>query len=117
MSRITYSDDFKREAVRLVTDEGVSRKQAARDLGVSVGTLRDWIHQLAPGKTIVSDALTDAEQLRQYKREIERVTMERELLNNIRLHLLSDAPAAMFYALIRRHESQFPAAIYSGYLV
>ena len=27
MSRISYPDDFKREAVRLVTDEGHSRKR------------------------------------------------------------------------------------------
>lgn len=33
MPRITYSEDFKREAVRLATEDGHSRKQVARDLG------------------------------------------------------------------------------------
>jgi transposase-like protein len=46
MPRITYTEDFKREAVRLVTEDGLSRKQVARDLGVSLGALRDWIHRL-----------------------------------------------------------------------
>lgn len=80
MPRATYTDDFKREAVRLVTDEGHSRKQVARDLGVSVGTLRDWIHRLAPEGPLVSETLPEAEQVRQLRRELKRVQMERDIL-------------------------------------
>ena len=80
MPRISYSDDFRREAVRLVTDEGRSRKRVARDLGVSVGALRDWVHRLAPDGPVVSDALPEAEQVRQLKREVERLRMERDIL-------------------------------------
>jgi len=80
MPRITYSEDFRREAVRLVTEEGLSRKRAARDLGVSVGALRDWIHRYAPGEAAVSDALPEAEQIRQLKRELHRLQQERDIL-------------------------------------
>ena len=80
MPRTFYTDDFKREAVRLVIDEGHSRKQVARDLGVSVGSLRDWIHKLAPEGLRVSDKLPEAEQLRQLRRELKRVQMERDIL-------------------------------------
>lgn len=80
MARISYTDDFKREAVRLVTVEGLSRKRVARDLGISLGTLRDWIHKLAPDGPVVSDKLPEAEQLRQLKRENERLRMERDIL-------------------------------------
>jgi len=80
MARISYSDDFKREAVRRVTVEGHSRKQVARDLDISLGSLRDWIHRLAPGGSTVSDKLPEAEQLRQLKREVERLRMERDIL-------------------------------------
>ena len=79
MSRISYPDDFKREAVRLVTDEGQSRKRVARDLGISTGALRDWIYRLAPDGPVVSDKLPEAEQLRQLKREVERLRMERDI--------------------------------------
>ena len=48
MPRITYSEDFKHEAVRLVTNEGYFRKQVTRDLGISAASLRDWIHRHAP---------------------------------------------------------------------
>ena len=79
MSRISYPDDFKREAVRLVTDEGQSRKRVARDLGISTGALRDWIYRLAPDGPVVSDKLPEAEQLRRLKREVERLRMERDI--------------------------------------
>lgn len=80
MPRISYSDDFKHEAIRLVTEADHSRKQVARDLGVSLGTLRDWIHKLAPDGPVVSDRLPEAEQLRQLRREVERLRMERDIL-------------------------------------
>jgi transposase len=80
MPRTTYPEDFRREAVRLVTEEGHPRKQVARDLGVSVGALRDWIHRYAPGEAAVSDALPEAEQIRQLKRELHRLQQERDIL-------------------------------------
>lgn len=80
MPSTTYSDEFKREAVRLVTAEHVPRKRVARDLGISVGTLRNWIHALAPDQPVVSETLPEAEQLRQLKREIERLRLERDIL-------------------------------------
>lgn len=80
MARISYSDDFRREAVRLVVIEGHARKRVARDLGISPGSLRDWIHKLAPGGPAVADELSEAEQLRQLKRENERLRMERDIL-------------------------------------
>ena len=80
MPRVTYSDEFKREAVRLVTELGHSRKQVARDLGVSAGTLRDWIHRYAPGEAAVSASLPEAEQIRQLKRELHRLQQERDIL-------------------------------------
>ena len=45
MPRITYTDEFKREAVRLVTDRGRPRKQVARELGVCVGIFSQMPHQ------------------------------------------------------------------------
>lgn len=52
----------------------------ARDLGVSAGSLRDWIHRYAPGEAVVSDKLPEAEQIRQLKRELHRLQQERDIL-------------------------------------
>lgn len=80
--RKTYSREFKIEAVRLVTEQGMARKQVARDLGIDTQTLRRWIHDFTddpekafPGKGHVRD-----EELRQLRRELEQTRMERDIL-------------------------------------
>ena len=80
--RKTYSRDFKIDAVKLVTEHGMTRKQVAHDLGVDIGSLRNWIKQFTddpqrafPGKGHVRD-----EELRQLKREVEQLRMERDIL-------------------------------------
>lgn len=80
--RKTYSREFKIEAVKLVTEEKMSRKQVARDLGIDVQTLRRWISDFTqepekafPGKGHVRD-----EELRQLRRELDQVRMERDIL-------------------------------------
>lgn len=42
MERKVYTKDFKEEAVRLVTDQGIHIKQAAAALGVSRSAMRKW---------------------------------------------------------------------------
>jgi transposase len=81
-SRKTYSREFKIEAVKLVTEQGMSRKQVARDLGIDVASLRGWIKQYSeapeeafPGKGHVRD-----EEVRKLKREVEELRMERDIL-------------------------------------
>ena len=45
-TRRTYTSEFKIEAVRLVTEEGYSTRQAAESLGVSQNALRTWRRRL-----------------------------------------------------------------------
>lgn len=80
MSRITYTEEFKRDAVRLVVEQGLPRKRVARDLGVSVGTLREWILQLVPPSERIPEGLPPEEHIRQLERELERTRMERDIL-------------------------------------
>jgi len=46
--RPIYSDEFKRDAVRLVVDEGYSFKAACDAVGVCQQSLRSWHAKLAP---------------------------------------------------------------------
>lgn len=41
-SRRTYTLEFKQEAVRLVTQQGLSLAEAARRLGIHANLLRTW---------------------------------------------------------------------------
>ncbi|KMK65948.1 transposase [Puniceibacterium sp. IMCC21224] len=38
-----YSDEFRRDAVRIATSSGLTRPQIASDLGVGVSTLNKWV--------------------------------------------------------------------------
>jgi transposase len=43
MERRKFTREFKLEAVRLITDRGVSYVQASQDLGMHTSQLRDWV--------------------------------------------------------------------------
>ncbi len=82
-SRRRYPDDFKRDAVRLVTEERYSFKAAAKAVGVSEKSLRDWHAKLAPEPAPCGDNAT-VEQLQQenkrLRKQLKRTEMEREIL-------------------------------------
>lgn len=54
MARKNYSDEFRRQAVDLYeSSPGATLKGIAADLGVSRGTLADWVRALGTGSTTV----------------------------------------------------------------
>jgi transposase len=75
--------EFRSEAVRLVEESGQSLRQVARDLGLSVETLRRWAQR---AKTEAGEgpasALTENEraELRRLRQEVKTLQMERESL-------------------------------------
>ena len=76
-----YSEDFRREAVRLVRETDRSLKEISSELGVSPPTLRQWLKTLPVGKpTAAGRVLSLEEQVRQLKRQNERLREEREIL-------------------------------------
>ena len=82
--RKTYTREFKIETVKLITERGESVNQVALDMGIHENTLYKWVRALSakpeeafPGK---GHMVSDAEELRQLKRENERLKMERDIL-------------------------------------
>ena len=92
--RREFTDEFKAEAVRLVTVEGHSARQVAKDLDIHELLLRRWRRKLevrqarAAGVkssgTVAASALVEQEEIRKLKRENERLRMERDVLKNHR---------------------------------
>lgn len=83
-TRRKYTDEFKREAVRLATAPGNTVAGVAKDLGIDRTVIADWVkkttqgrYEPTPGKPLKSDTQTENEQLR---RELARVKMERDIL-------------------------------------
>jgi transposase len=82
--RHIYTEEFKREAVRLVTDQGDGVAEAARHLGLNASMLGRWkraveqtMHAAFPGNGRVS---LDQEAVYRLREENRRLRMAREML-------------------------------------
>jgi transposase len=92
--RKSYSREFKLEAVGLITQKGYNIAEASRNLGIEYSVLRRWKNQFAddpqnafPGKGKLK---APDEQLRQLKRELERVKEERDILKKALAYFAED---------------------------
>ncbi len=81
-SRRKFSDEYKREAVRLVAEPGVTLSQVGRELGINAGLLGRWCRDSSangaaafPGQGKPRD-----EEMASLKRELTRVKKERDFL-------------------------------------
>ena len=92
-TRRKFSHEFKLEAVRLITEGGHSLAQVARDLEVRPDMLRRWRRQLEedPEQSFPGSGQRKAreEEMWQLRRDLERVTMERDILKKA-LGIVSD---------------------------
>ncbi len=77
-----YSQEFKEEATKLVTEQGYSYSQAARDLGVSVVSLRHWVLKFhGDPSNPKAPAITPAgEEMARIRKENKRLKEEVEIL-------------------------------------
>jgi transposase len=82
--RTAYTEDFRRQAVRLAEREPDRVAKIARELDLHPDTLRAWLQRARhqPAGPIVSAprALTLEEENRQLRRENERLKEERDIL-------------------------------------
>jgi transposase len=84
MERRKFTREFKLEAVKLVTERGVTVAQAARDLGLHGTVLRRWVRDFstAPEQAFPGNGKQNAEQaeITRLKREVIRLKAERDIL-------------------------------------
>ena len=79
-----YDKEFKIEAVRLASEPGNTQSQVQRDLGIGQGMISRWKRELKldrehafPGK---GNLKPQDEELRNLKREVEKLRRERDIL-------------------------------------
>jgi transposase len=77
MGRREFSEEFKREAVGLVLEQGYTVTKAAKALGIGETALRRWIGNRRPVAVRASEG-GSAEQLRIRELEKRVVELERE---------------------------------------
>jgi transposase len=89
--RKKYTQEFKEEAVKLVTEQGYQITEAARNLGVNVNMLGRWkreIEGVGEGSPVLKGEAAMQAELNHLRKENKRLKMEREILKK----------AAVFFA-------------------
>ncbi len=93
MPRKTYTREFKLQAIRMMTGQGLSVAEVARRLGVTEGALRTWRaaaqeHGEAafPGHGNPTPA---EDELRRLRAEVQRLKAERDLLKKAAAYFAS----------------------------
>ena len=79
--RRKYTEEFRQEAVNLVTEQGYKASEAARNLGINESMLRRWIRNTALNNSSHKATLSDEQRrIRELEAENKRLKMEREIL-------------------------------------
>ena len=93
MARKTYTREFKLQALRMLTDQGLSVAEVARRLGVGENCLRNWRaaaqqkgEAAFPGQGNPSPA---EDELRRLRAEVHRLKAERDLLKKAAAYFAS----------------------------
>jgi len=77
-----YSKEFKLQAARLVTEQGYSYAQAAKRLGTTGWSIRNWVQKFRQAGELPAQNETQpkADELRQVRKENAQFRMENDIL-------------------------------------
>ena len=81
MSGKRYPEEFKIEAVKQVTEKGYSVAEVATRLGTTTHSLYTWIKRYDQGQSKATKDKDSTAELARLKKELQRVTEERDILN------------------------------------
>jgi transposase len=76
--RRTFTKEFKQDAVKMITEQGHSIAEVAKNLGISYNVLCRWKKELSESSSVEVDALKL--ELKRLQKENKRLEMEREIL-------------------------------------
>jgi len=78
--RREYTEDFKRDAVALVTEQGYNPAEAARSLGIRDDLIRRWKREFEEEASGVRLNADEREELQRLRKEVRLLRMEKEIL-------------------------------------
>ena len=88
MSESNFTEDFKHDAVRQITERGYPVAEVSQRLGVSQHSLYEWKKKFAASNAKGNDA---AEEIRRLKKELARVTEGRDIKKKAAAYFARDA--------------------------
>jgi transposase len=91
MSGNGYTEEFRIEAVRQVTERGYKPSEVAKRLGVTTNSLYNWIKRYGDQGSQHQTISNQQEELRKIKAELRRVTEERDILKEAAAYFASES--------------------------
>jgi transposase len=90
MGNVRFTEDFKLDAIKQITERGYSVAEVSQRLGVSTHSLYTWMKRYAasPGTAAKDD---QSSEIRRLKQELTRVTEERDILKKATAYFARDA--------------------------
>ena len=112
----SHSEQFRLEACKLVSEQGYSIIEAAKQLDVPYNTLWNWLARYGPrlSTSQESDQQTSDDpgllknRIRELEKQVHRLEMEKEILKKATAYL---AGADMTFAWIHENRRLWPAAV------
>jgi transposase len=77
-----YSKEFRLQAAKLVTEQGYSYDKAAKRLGTTGWSIRNWIRKFQQTGELPSqqDTQPKIDEIRQLRKELKQLKMENDIL-------------------------------------
>ncbi len=86
-----YSNEYKEMAVKKAKELG-NTTQAARDLGINLGTLNSWvkIKKTLSGDKSLKSSLDESDEIRRLKKELAAAKIENEIIKKAVAYFAKD---------------------------
>ncbi len=97
MSSKRYPEEFKIEAVKQVVERGHSVAEVASRLGVTTHSLYAWKKKYGPESAQHQAKSGDEAEIRRLKKELKRVTEERDLLKKAAVYFANQPEWALVH--------------------
>ena len=91
MSSKRYTEEFKIEAIRQVVDRGYSIAEVADGLGTTTHSLYAWKKKYGPDAAEHQVKLESNQEIKRLKKELRRVTEERDILKKAAVYFASQS--------------------------
>jgi transposase-like protein len=80
MSSKRYTEEFKIEAVKQVTERGYSASEVAKRLGINPNSLYTWLKRYSQSPDKAKNLDDKQAEINRLRKELKRVTEERDIL-------------------------------------
>jgi len=77
-TRRSFTDEFKIEAVKMVTEQGIKAAEVARSLDINENLIHRW-----KSKFSQTESDTENDELKLLREEVKRLRMERDILKKV----------------------------------